>query len=377
MNSSHRDEQIWLAVGSLMILALVAVSAGLWYASGVMIPFVLAIFIAVVFSPVVDLLVVRFRVPQAIAVLLAVLVVLGILVCFGLFMISAVQTVIQTAEPYSKDFTDLAERALDTLKQWRVPVDQQKISEGLKARLPALATQTVGTATGLLSNGFLILIFVIFLLAGRNPHKVRQGVYAEIEAKVRSYIATKFALSAVTALVVWAILALFGLDMAGLFGMLAFLLNFIPSIGSVIATLLPLPVAVAQFGDEPWRVVAIVAVPGILQNLVGNALEPKLMGKGLDLHPVTILLALAFWGLMWGLVGMVLAVPITASIRIVLVRFDTTRPIGNLLAGELPGTGAQPGAGRRKPAASRFHRRRSGKRHPRRIPGKAAARTRR
>jgi len=364
VNSTRRDEQTWLAVGSLMVLALVAVAAGLWYASAVMIPFVLAMFIAVVFSPVVDLLVVRFRVPQSIAVLAAVLVVLGILVCFGLFMIAAVQTVIQTAGPYSKDFTDLAERAMDRLRQWRVPIDQQKISESLEARLPALATQTVGTATGLLSNGFLILIFVVFLLAGRNPHKVRRGVYAEIEGKVRSYIATKFAVSTATALVVWAILALFGLDMAGLFGMLAFLLNFIPSIGSIIATLLPLPVAVAQFSGEPWRVVAIVLVPGLVQNLVGNALEPKLMGKGLDLHPVTILLALAFWGLMWGLVGMVLAVPITASIRIVLVRFDTTRPIGNLLAGELPGTGRRPGAGGRRPARlapARLSRGRSGR----------------
>lgn len=370
MDSSHRDEQVRLAVGSLMVLALAAVAAGLWYASGVMIPFVLAIFVTVVVSPVVDFLVVRWRVPQSIAVLLAVLVVLGILVCFGLFMIGAVQTVIQTAEPYAQDFTDLAERALDTLKGWKVPVDQQKISEGLEARLPALVTQTVGTATGLLSNGFLILIFVIFLLAGRNPHKVRQGVYAEIEAKVRSYIGTKFAVSAVTALVVWAILALFGLNMAGLFGMLTFLLNFIPSIGSIIATLLPLPVAVEQFGGEPWRIVAIVAVPGVLQNLVGNALEPKLMGKGLDLHPVTILLALAFWGLMWGLVGMVLAVPITASIRIVLVRFQATRPIGNLLAGELPGSGSGPrgGPGGReatRPARSRANRWRRAGRHPR------------
>lgn len=344
MNSSHRDEQIWLAVGSLMILALVAVGVLLSYTRGVMIPFVLAVFIAVVVSPIVDFLVVRFHVPQAIAVLLAILAVLGILACLGLFLIVAIQTVIETAGEYTESFADMTERVLTRLEEWKIPIDQQKIADGLEAQLPSLATQTVGTATGLLSNGLLILIFVIFLLAGRNPHVIREGIYAEIEAKIRSYIATKLAVSAVTGLLVWAILALFGLRMAGLFGILSFLLNFIPSIGSIIATLLPLPVAVAQFGGSPWMVVGVVAVPGALQNLVGNAIEPKLMGKGLQLHPVTILLALAFWGLLWGLVGMILAAPIMASIRIVLVRFDTTRPLGNLLAGQLPGSGPQPTA---------------------------------
>jgi AI-2 transport protein TqsA len=77
-----------------------------------------------------------------------------------------------------------------------------------------------------------------------------------------------------------------------------------------------------------------VVIPGVIHNLIGNLIEPKLMGEGLDLHPVTILLALSFWGLLWGIVGMFLATPITAAIRIVLMQFDTLRPIANLLAGD-------------------------------------------
>ena len=73
---------------------------------------------------------------------------------------------------------------------------------------------------------------------------------------------------------------------------------------------------------------------------IGNVSEPKIMGQGLQLHPVTILLALAVWGLLWGAIGMLLSVPITATIRIILMRFETTRPIGNLLAGEWPATEA-------------------------------------
>ena len=82
-------------------------------------------------------------------------------------------------------------------------------------------------------------------------------------------------------------------------------------------------------------IVAAVAIPGAIHLTIGNLVAPKMMGKGLELHPVTVLLALAFWGLLWGIVGMVLAMPIVASLRIVLSRFSTTRPLANLLAGEL------------------------------------------
>ncbi|HUU15826.1 MAG TPA: AI-2E family transporter, partial [Sedimentisphaerales bacterium] len=190
---------------------------------------------------------------------------------------------------------------------------------------------------GLGSMIIFVFIFVIFLLAGRNPHIVHSGVYADIDQKVRRYIATKLAVSTVTGILVWVALSIIGLELAGVFGILAFLLNFIPSIGSVISTFLPIPIAVAQF-QNPWLIVLAIAVPATIQMVIGNVIEPKLMGKGLNLHPVTVLLALSFWSLLWGVVGMFLATPITAVIRIVLLQFDTLKPIGNLLAGELPGS---------------------------------------
>lgn len=177
----------------------------------------------------------------------------------------------------------------------------------------------------------------MFLLAGRRSPPETSGIYAEIESAVRRYITTKFLISVATGVLVWLILWAFGLPMAGLFGMLAFLLNFIPSIGSVVATLLPIPVAVAEFSDRPWMIVGVIVLPGLVHTIIGNILEPKLMGEGLDMHPVTVLLALAAWGLFWGPIGMVLAVPITAMIHIVLMQFATTRPLGDLLAGKLPG----------------------------------------
>jgi AI-2 transport protein TqsA len=191
----------------------------------------------------------------------------------------------------------------------------------------------------------LMLLAAIALAAGlvytravMIPFVLAVFIVTAIESTIRRYIATKLAISAVTGLLVWGILAMFGLHLAFLFGMPAFLLNFIPSIGSIIATFLPIPVAVAQFQD-PWPILAVVALPGAVQMSIGNVIEPKLMGDGVKLHPVAILLSLTFWGLLWGPVGMILAVPITATIRIVMLRFQTTKPVAELLAGRLPESG--------------------------------------
>ncbi|MGW8257186.1 MAG: AI-2E family transporter, partial [Thermoguttaceae bacterium] len=97
-----------------------------------------------------------------------------------------------------------------------------------------------------------------------------------------------------------------------------------------------LPAQVALAWVTQRRPGTVVAIPGALQMLIGNVIEPKLLGRGLELHPVTVLLVLAFWGLLWGYMGMVLAVPITAILRIVLMRFETTKTMGDLLGGHFP-----------------------------------------
>ncbi len=350
MESTRRNEQIWLAVGSLVIIAVVALAAGLVYTKVVLVPFVLAVFLTTVVVPVVDFQVLRCKIPQSLATVLALVIVVAFLSLFGMFLIGAVDAIVSTVGEYVAGFKDTVGEYVKSFKdstaeikwlnEW---IDQKKYDEILKVvdqQLPAIITQAVGTGTvliaSLIANGLLITFFVIFLLAGRNSRHTRVGLHKEIETAVRRYIVTKFAISAVTGLLVWLILHLLGLRMASVFGLLTFLLNFIPNIGAIIATLLPLPLALAQF-DNIWSIIGVVAIPGALQIVIGNAIEPKLLGRGLELHPVTILLALAFWGLLWGYMGMVLAVPITAIIRIILIRYNTTRAMGHLLGGKLPG----------------------------------------
>lgn len=336
MELKLRDEQVAIALGSLMIVAVVALAAALVYTREVMVPFVLAIFITVAVAPVVDYQVVRLRIPRVIAVAVAFLLVVAILALLGVLLIFAVQTIVRAAVDYSREVGEMAEQLFAWLNARRVQIDQARISTELEARLPGMITQAAGTATSVITDGFLISVFVIFLLLGRDSFAQRPPIYREIEETIRGYITTKTAISAVTGLLVWGILWAFGLRMAPLFGLLAFLFNFIPNIGSIIATLLPIPIAFAQF-ENHWIVLAVVGLPGTVHMTIGNFVEPRLMGRGLELHPVTVLLALAFWGLLWGIVGMVLAVPIVAALRIVLVHFSSTRALGDLLAGQLPG----------------------------------------
>lgn len=332
----RNSENTWLITASLVTLSVVAGAFALAYTRAVMVPFVLAIFITSLVSPVLDFQILRLKFPRPLAVFVTLLIVMIVIALVSLFVAEAIQTIISTAGRYSDSFANLANRAFTRLGDLGKDLDQDKIVKDLRNYIFNILTGSIGTVFGMISSAIFVIIFVIFLLAGRNPRAVRSGVYADIDQNIRRYVSTKVAVSIVTGLLVWTVLRSIGLQLAGVFGMFAFLLNFIPNIGSIISTLLPIPIAVAQF-QSLWPVVYVVSVPGIIQFIIGNIIEPKLMGEGLNLHPITVLLALSFGGLIWGVVGMFLATPITAVIRIVLMQFDTLKPIGRLLAGELPG----------------------------------------
>ncbi len=393
------DEQAKVITGCLMLLSVIALAFVFYITQAVLIPFVIAIFIATIVTPLVDLLVLKWRLPQIIAISVTLLLVLsaGFLLCLtliystqqviakaetqyseklGIFISSVFDPLKDVGGPHSEtDEENQAEPDQDTPEGDATAVDtaqpveasepvndsqpveaekpeigwfqkmgidlnvlQRETIEYMRNSLKAIAISTMSTALNFTTTSFFVAIFVVFLLAGRDPKTVvKNATYREIEQKIRSYISTKLVLSLITGTLVGVTLSLFGLELALVFGILTFLLNFIPSIGSIIATLLPIPVAFAQFSDSPWTIAAVILIPGAIQMTIGNGIEPKLMGEGLELHPVTVLLALSFWTLLWGPIGAILAVPITAAIRIVLMRFESGQTAGNLLAGILPG----------------------------------------
>ncbi len=139
----------------------------------------------------------------------------------------------------------------------------------------------------------------------------------------------------VTGLLVGLVLASLGVPFALVFGVLAFMLNFIPSIGSFISTLLPIPVVFLNPELSIVSRVLAIALPGAIQFLLGNLIEPRIMGASLGLHPVVVLLGLIFFGMIWGVVGMILATPLIVVVKIVLEQSEITSPVAGLLSGRL------------------------------------------
>ena len=137
-----------------------------------------------------------------------------------------------------------------------------------------------------------------------------------------------------TGLLVGLCLNLLGVELALVFGLFAFLLNFIPTVGSLISTFLPLPILLLNPEIGLATGIAAIFIPGTIHFTIGNVVEPLVMGDSLELHPVTILVALMVWGVLWGFVGMLLATPITAVMRILFGRMTQTQPLAELLSGK-------------------------------------------
>ncbi|MEC8783586.1 MAG: AI-2E family transporter, partial [Planctomycetota bacterium] len=158
-------------------------------------------------------------------------------------------------------------------------------------------------------------------------------IWNEIEKKIRSYIVTKTIISAFTGVAVGLVLWLFDIPLAFVFGMLACLLNFIPNVGPLIMCVLPLPLVLLDPDLSVGGMVTVILLVSVIEFVSGNVIETKVMGDSFELHPVVVLLTLMLWGMIWDLPGMFLATPITAAMKILLEKFEYTRPIAEMMAG--------------------------------------------
>jgi AI-2 transport protein TqsA len=320
----------------LMILASVAVGFVLYWFRAVLIPFVLAVFVAYGLAPFIEVQHRRLRVPRPLAVLVTLLVGALILFVAGTLVSSSVQQLSANSEVYQRQLGALADRL--AASPWIQRFAPELVDKAdLRSIVPTdelrfMVVRTTSAIVDLLSNGMVVLIFLFFLLAGQSEVR-KQGVRIDVETKIRRYIVVQTLISAATGLLVGGVLTVLGVPLAMVFGLFAFLLNFIPSIGSIIATLLPLPVVLVSPDISVTVAVLAIGIPAVIQFAVGNVIAPKVMGDSLELHPVTILLALMLWGSLWGIVGMLLATPITAVMKMMMERLETTRPVARLMAG--------------------------------------------
>lgn len=324
----------------LITLTACAVGVGLYLLRPVLVPFTLAVFLAFVLSPILHFLAQRAHIPRPIALGLTLLIGFGFISVLGGFVAASATRLAKDAENYEAKVQELIKVSAEKLPLERFGIEKDDdfsplsiIPDGF---MQDLLMRGTGMIAGILSQGLLVMLFVIFLLLGSVARtEPRTGIPGEIEQSVRRYIVTKVIVSSITGVLVYFVLRFLDIPYAIAFGAFAFMLNFIPSIGSIIATLLPLPVILLIPDIAYERIVLALVIPGIIQFTIGSIIEPKLLGDSLDLHPVVILLALIFWGMLWGPVGMLLAAPLTAITKIALSKLDVTAPVADLLAGRL------------------------------------------
>ena len=355
MNGNARAHRIQTVC--LIILSTIAVSLALYWLKPVVVPLALAIFLAIILSPSVNFMVNRLRIPTSLAIGVNVALVFILLVLIVILIVGSLHQLASNIGYYASKIEGLFEA--DNLKiflqkhTWVAKVLESRgidspikllsmLPKGTMGRI-AQGAVTAATGTGnavitLISSGFMTLLFVVFLLAGTKPYaRDKESLSGEIESSVKQYVITKTLLSALLATFVFVILRLFQVPYALSFAAITFVFNFIPVIGSIIATILVIPVM--AFNPTPldftWATIAIVMILlTVIQNVIGNIIEPKMMGTSLDLSPITVMVALVFWGMLWGFIGMILAVPITAVIKIVLEHIQAAKPITDLLAGD-------------------------------------------
>ncbi len=320
----------------LLILTSLAVALALYWLRSAMIPFTLALFFSYALAPVIDLQVRYLRIQSGLAVTATLVLGFFILTTLASVVTASVSELTANAAAYQRQIALIPGYIDTTLRSWGIqPPEVFRPATFIQPdTIGSMLMSTTNAVIGVVSQGTLVMIFLIFLLAGRTVSPEPSfGVWGEIEFRIKRYVVTKIVTSGATGVLVWLILRTLGVDLALLFGLFAFLLNFIPNIGSVIATLLPLPVILFDPDLTATTGTMALLIPGGIQFAIGNFVEPRLMGSSLDLHPVAILLALVVWGALWGIVGMLLATPITAVMKILFERLELTKPMGALMAG--------------------------------------------
>ncbi|MBT5434476.1 MAG: AI-2E family transporter [Alphaproteobacteria bacterium] len=287
-----------------------------------------------------------FRLPGWLAMTFAVLTFVALLVAFVDLTRNNVEQVVAAAPAYQANLEKLLNQALAFLGIQEVPtVDQLR----KQIDLGNIAGQLAAGLASFAGNVGIILIYVVFLLVEQKSFGTKIEVLVDsdpariarvrrildrVNADVRTYIWVKTLLSLATGGISYLVMIAVGVDLAEFWAVLIFLLNFIPTIGSILGIVFPALLTLVQFDDPltPFLIVSILL--GATQLVIGNVVEPKMMGRSLSISPVVILISLAVWGSIWGVIGMFLSVPIMVIAMIVMAQFKATRPIAILLSSD-------------------------------------------
>jgi len=327
----------------MLTAAFVIVVAGMRAAESLLVPFFLSLFIAIICTPLLSLMK-RYRIPTGLAICSIVLgiVVLGLFM--GVIVGSSMNSFTANIPQYQQRLIELSTDLQVWLAGMGVVIDNQQWRELFNPSAAlTFAGNTLTSFGNIMTDGFLILLTVMFILAeevnfiDKFRHASKSGEKAidalgQFADSINTYMAIKTVVSLATGLLVMVALIIIGVDYPVLWGLLAFLLNFIPTFGSILAAVPPVLLAVVQLGVGEALATASVYV--FVNIVVGSVLEPRFMGRGLNLSSLVVFLSLVFWGWVLGPVGMLLSVPLTIMVKIALEGAEETQWIGVMLGAD-------------------------------------------
>ncbi len=309
----------------IIFAAVVVILAGIKTAAAMIVPFLLAIFLSIIFHPAVTWMT-RHRIPRTVAVMVVVCIML-----LGMFLLAGVvggslNELSRSIPVYREQLSSQMRWIAEFLQTYDIDISVDFLLTYFDPSMVfSMATNTLSSLSGVMANLFLILLTVVFMLLeghtmGVKLHHMFDDPGMKLDRldrfleSVNRYMAIKAVISAFTGMLVSTMLWSLGVDFYLLWGILAFLLNFIPNIGSIIAAIPAVLLTMLQLG--PGTALGVAAGYVTINILIGNVIEPRYMGKGLGLSTLIVFMSLIFWGWLLGTTGMLLAVPLTMVVKI-------------------------------------------------------------
>ncbi|MGN0024845.1 MAG: AI-2E family transporter [Candidatus Avelusimicrobium sp.] len=317
----------------LMILAATAATIILVYTKVMLMPFVIALFISMVASTLAETMKHIWKVPYVLGLVITFAAFLAVITLSVLFISSSIESFIAGADIYSERVSDTIDWFLFSAQKYGINVNAEFVAENV-SKLPVfnVVKSVGGTLVSILTNLMLITLFLIFIFMGKAAED-KPSLVGNIQRQISFYLIVKIFVSLLAAGFTWIVLIFVKTELASMLAVLTFVLNFIPNIGPFISTLLPMPVLFLQYGFD-WHILLTLILLTAIHFVIGNVLETKWLGKGMDLDPIVVIASLLFWAIVWGIMGALLAVPLTAIIKMALERNETTKPLADLLAGK-------------------------------------------
>lgn len=330
-----------IKVSGISVAIAIIIMTGIYAAQSILNPLLMALFITIILMQPFSWL--RRKVSSVWAISLVISGFLGFYLGFIGLLNKSVMLFINKASIYEENLAGMVASSNEILEQYGINLLVLGESSMNPSKIMSYASSLMGGLGDLMSNEFTFLLFTIFLISEipestikldyliQGDQKVKDFLKG-IGIKIRHYLSIKTVTSLATGILIAIALAILGLDFPILWGFLAFMLNYIPNIGSILAALPAMALALVQLGFQGALFTGIIYL--VVNMLIGNVVEPKMMGKGLGLSTFIVFLSLIFWAFLLGTVGMFLSIPITMVIKIILEQNPATKWIAIILGTE-------------------------------------------